>query len=967
MNSDRHAPNLWWIPVAALAAGLVLWATPLNELLSRPATDWQLRRLAPVTPPQGVLVVDIDDASLNALKPLIGPWPFKRDVYALAIEQLRDLGARAIAIDLLLADAHPGDVALARAIARPGAPVVLAAAGLRVASDNTPAPTTGGPASTAAQAATTPRRPAVPWSSIALPAESLWPAAGQPPPVGIITTPTDDDGRLRRLPLWHEAAGRLWPTLPLAVWISLHAPTAAAGTADAAWPVDTKGQVRIAFPGPEAGAPVLPFERLARAALGAAPDPALAALVRDRVVFLGSSALLADSVMTVTGQAKGTSTLAHSYAALRDGTLVRPPARWADGLLVLLAAVPAFLTWRRGRAAMRLDLAVAGAVAVAGAIAAAAWMAASHGTTLWAAPIATLLAGLLAAAAARQWALLQMQRQLAYEHAVAAEANRAKSEFLANVSHEIRTPLNALLGVAELLGESSLTPGQRRQVQVFQESGQALHALINDLLDLSKIEAGRFEIDAAPFSLHALLGRLQRLMHPRAEAKGLVLEFARDGDLPDGVRGDAQRLEQALLNLLGNAIKFTESGTVRLRSGRTTGDESLSFVVEDTGIGIAPSRRDAVFEPFAQGDGSVTRRYGGTGLGLSITRSLAQLMGGDIAVNSTPGIGSSFTLTVKLPPAELPVATVPRMLPLLGRGDSGGAASFTPARPLQVLLAEDNPVNVFVFCGMLEHDSVSIDVAADGPTALERARQRPRPYDIAFVDLQMPGLDGLTVARELRWHEAAHRRPRLPLVALTANAYADDARRCIEAGFDRHLAKPAAKAALLQAIADMVTVVPEDEPAAAAGRAGEGPATGESAVDVDLRVDEGADAPVPLSPEPAPAPASAPVIDRDAALARLGGDAALYDRIVRHAVVFMGRWSSDFDDARREGRHDRQSRLAHDLKSISRSVGAMGLGDAAERLERSMSAAPGDTAAAAAALAHVRVGLPRVLAQLSGH
>jgi len=949
--------GLWWVPAVAALAGLVVWATPLNELLSRPTTDWQLRRLAPVQPPQGVLVVDIDDASLAALKPLIGPWPFKRDVYALVIDHLRELGARAIAVDLLLADAHPGDAALSRAIARPGAPVVLAAAGLRVASDQSPA--TAQPlAASAARPVPTPADPsrrlaAVPWGSIALPAESLWPAAGQPPAVGMITTPIDDDGRLRRLPLWHEAAGQRWPTMPLAVWAAVDGPGAAAAGSAPPWPVDGKGQVRIAFPGPDASAPVLRFDRLARAALAAAPDPGLAEMVRGRVVFLGSSALLADSVMTVTGQSSGTATLAHSYAALRDGTLVQPTARWPDALLVLLATVPALVTWRRGRAAMRRDLAVAAVVTGLAGVGAAAWMVLDRGTTLWAAPLATLLTGLLAAGVARQWALLQSQRQLAYERAVAAEANRAKSEFLANVSHEIRTPLNALLGVAELLGESPLSTTQRRQVQVFQDAGQALHALINDLLDISKIEAGRFEIDAAPFSLHALLDRVQRLMQPRAEAKGLLLEFTRSAALPDGVRGDAQRLEQALLNLLGNAIKFTETGAVRLRATAEPGLETLTFAVEDTGIGIAPSRREAVFEPFAQGDGSVTRRYGGTGLGLSITRSLARLMGGGIDVQSTPGIGSTFTLTVKLPPADLPVATLPRMLPLLGRGAgaaSGGAPRFTPERPLHVLLAEDNPVNVFVFRGMLEHDSVQIDVAVDGPTALERARQRVRPYDIAFVDLQMPGMDGLTVARELRRHEAEQARARLPLVALTANAYAEDARRCAEAGFDRHLAKPAAKAALLQAIADMVTVVPDGDPPR--------PATDTAAHDtVDLDLGSGATA--PGSPETSPKG----VIDRDAALARLGGDAALYDRIVRHAAVFMGRWSSDFDAAEHEGRHDRQLRLAHDLKSIARSVGATGLGEAAERLEKSLTTrAPG--APMPDAWVAVHVGLPQVLAEL---
>jgi signal transduction histidine kinase/ActR/RegA family two-component response regulator len=887
--------SLAWLPTAALLVGLAVALTPLDEILSRPLTDWQHRRAGPDGPPAGVVVIDIDDASLVALRPDLGAWPFRRDVYALVVEQLREFGAKAIAIDLLFADAHDGDQALARAIARPGAPVILAAAGLRYAQDDAAANELPGAGAGPAGA------PAYGWPAMALPTPSVWPAAGQLPRTGVITTPLDEDGRLRSLPLWHAWRGHRLPALPLAVWMALSdegAPTPG--------PVDAQGRVDIAFAGAATGAPALSFARVARSALGLEDGSAVAGAVRDRVVFIGSSALLADSVMTVSGQHSGTAILAQSYAALRDGRLLRPQTRWAQSLLLGLALVPSLLTYGRGRASVARDalwavLALLAVVSLGLALLARAWM-----PTLWGAPLAAIAVGLALAVLAHQRSLARTHRRLAYERAVADASNRAKSEFLANVSHEIRTPMNALLGVAELLDETPLNAQQRQHVRMFRESGQSLQELINDLLDLSRIEAGRFELDDVPFSLQELLTQQLALQRPRAEQKRLKLELEIAADVPDGVKGDRRRLQQGLTNLVGNAIKFTHSGSVRLSISLGPGPDDVTFAVIDTGIGIVPSKFESIFEPFTQADGSVTRRYGGTGLGLSITRSIAQLMGGRIDVQSIPGQGSTFTLVVPLPAADGWVAE-PARAPALA------APAMAQSRSHAILLAEDNEVNVYVFEGMLADQGLRIDVATNGHSALEMARARR--YDLIFMDVQMPGMDGLSVTRSLRQFESQTGRVRTPVIALTANAYAKDVQSSLEAGCEMHMAKPFSKTQLVDAL---LRFVPPD-PAA-----GTAPAPA-----------EGADVP----PDPVP-PSPAGILDHRSALARHAGDTAQHRRVLDHASVFIERWQQDFDAARARQDGALMRGLARDLRATAVDIGAHALAGAAAKLEDALALSP---------------------------
>jgi signal transduction histidine kinase/ActR/RegA family two-component response regulator len=875
---------LWWVPAGALLAGALL-LLPALQPLSRPLLDMQQRAAAPATPPPGVAVVDIDDASLAALRDTLGPWPYRRGVYALLVEQMREAGARAIAIDLLLADAHEGDAALARALARPGAPVVLGAAGLRHGGDDAlppplPAAAGGG-------------WPAQPWPTLALPARSVWPAPDTPPPLGVITTPLDDDGQLRTLPLWHEAHGRRWPAMPLAVWQVVDG--AASGAPQGDWPLTRDGRVWLALAGPDAAPPVVPLVQ----AMRAGPD-ALQAAVQGRVIFIGSSALLADTVMTSGGQASGTAVLAMAYAALRDQSTLRPaPPGSAAGLLAIGLLPALWLAWR-GRAVPARDAAAAGAAAGV-IVAGMAW-------ALWGARMPTnglpaltaLLAGLALGAAAHQRRLAERERQLEYENAVTAAASQAKTEFLANVSHEIRTPMNALLGVAELLAETELTPAQRRHVDVFRQSGQALHDLINDLLDISKIEAGRFELDHAPFALAAVLDQLMALMRPRAEQKGVQLLLERSDELPARVVGDRKRLEQVLLNLLANALKFTAMGSVTLSAGVEPGPGGgLRFEVRDTGIGIVPSKLEAIFEPFTQADTSITRHYGGTGLGLAITRSVVRLMGGRIEVDSTPGEGSRFVVVVPLQAADGPAAEGDAEATAPQAGDSAGP---------RLLLAEDNEVNVYLFEAMLQGSGAQVDTAPNGPTALQMAEARR--YDLIFMDVQMPGMDGLTVTRRLRDFEATQGRRRTPVVALTANAYASDVQASVAAGCDAHLSKPYTRQQLLALVTRWAVQARPEAPAAA--------------------------------PPPG---AALPALDSAAALARLGGHRELFDRVHAHAAVFAGQWAQDFELARSGGHHERMQALARDLAVVAESIAAGALADAARRLAATLQAGGDDTPA----------------------
>lgn len=519
---------------------------------------------------------------------------------------------------------------------------------------------------------------------------------------------------------------------------------------------------------------------------------------------------------------------------------------------------------------------------------------------------------------AAQTQLLELLNQQASQQKQAAEsANSSKSQFLANMSHEIRTPLTAIIGFAEELLEQSIDALERQQAtEMIVRNGHHLLELVNDILDLSKVEANRLEVERVQVAPASVVADVVAALKVRATEQGLVLKSEYATPVPELISTDPTRLKQILMNLVGNAIKFTQQGSVTLRVTLTdsaTSDPGLQFDVIDTGIGIAEHELEKLFRPFTQADASTTRRFGGTGLGLSISRQLARLLGGDITVDSSPGEGSVFSVGIATGSLDgVTLLSNPQQhatQSLRSSGDDSDSSQLD----VRILLVDDAPDNRLLVSKILERSGAIVDTAGNGREAVDKALSAlssGAAWDIILMDMQMPVLDGYGAARELR-----ERGYPGPIIALTANALPGDTQKCLDAGCDAYSPKPIDRVGLISLIRELTRSC--DSPSLKR----EAPAT-ESA----------AESPGTSRAKDAASPREI-LVDRKLALRRSGGSPDLFLEVARMVVELCPQWLNELREALAAGDAEQTRRLAHTLKNSAENVGAINVSGVALELE----------------------------------
>ena len=513
---------------------------------------------------------------------------------------------------------------------------------------------------------------------------------------------------------------------------------------------------------------------------------------------------------------------------------------------------------------------------------------------------------------ARTRDLARLKEEAEQAKASAEFANQAKSQFLAHVSHEIRTPLNGLIGFLGLMGKTRIDNVQQDYLRICETSSQTLLAIINDILDLSKIEAGKLSIECLAFDLGNLIEQCILFYTPSAQSKGLRLILEIDRDLPANLMGDPSRIRQILANLLGNAIKFTHSGAVTVTVKHLAGSDGYARVeicVADTGIGMTDEQLGQLFQPFSQGDASITRRYGGTGLGLAISQRLVDLMNGTIAVESAPGKGSRFTISLCLKEAGGDTA-LRSSRPVESLGISTPSPlqeeENTPPVQLHILVADDNEINRKLNTILLHQWGVAVDEAADGIAAVEACGRQH--YDLILMDVHMPAMDGIEATRRIRILQEGGKAT--PIVALTANALSGDRERYLAAGMDDYLEKPLTEEALRKTIEKWVPLAPV------------------CAQSADKKEEWSVEEDFPASPH-----SDLPIIDAGLGMERAGGCRQSWLASLRMQLAELPSCLDAFQSAYSASDLEKVEALAHRLRGGALYCGISALEIAAMRLE----------------------------------
>ena len=804
--------------LGACAVGIAIAAlfaqTTLFDRLSSWLYDSLQRSMGRTTDLDNVLVLDVDEESLRRMAQPVGAWRTDREVYAGVVRYLEAHGARAIAFHLLIADERPGDEALAAALGRN---TVLAAAGLPVAFEAAPTyqrqlaesayarnpPWTGAPWRADEQ-----RFPHASWPYLRLPAQSL--AAGGRAGVGVINLKPDEDGVLRRITLFHGTQGYVLPSLPLAALAAadptLNPLRVVDGTLHlrrVAIPLGTYGEVGLRFPVNVEDLRVIPFYEAAAAANGTPGSRWLARDVAGKVIFIGSAtALSADYAFTPVGRLSAPQIAALAYASLTAGQVATQAPLGIDGLLLLGALfVPLFLM-RRGVDATGRALLLALFLTPLALAGAGAGLYALGIQSKWLFAAVAGLASLAVVLSLWLYAVSDERRRLRYETLAERQANRLKSEFLNHLTHELRTPLTAIMGFNKL---NQFTDDLGRESRIHNSAiigrnCEHLLALIDNNLDLAKIEAGTLVIATAPEDPEQLVRDVVATMQPLADDKRLRLRFTRGTALPPALALDAFRVRQILMNLLSNALKFTQSGTVEVVTSWHLA--ALQVEVRDTGPGIPDEALARIFEPFEQADATIAQRFGGTGLGLAITRNLVSLMNGTIEVESKRGVGTTFRVRI---PSEA-TARVETVRPI--------TEALAAREPLagKVLVGEDNDdirALVEMFLGRL---GVETRAVANGFSAVEAALSER--FDVVLLDMEMPVMNGYEAVHVLRTRNYTG-----PILAFTAHHEGLEADRARAAGCDGIVAKPISLEGLRTALRPLLR---EPRKLADAGRAERG-------------------------------------------------------------------------------------------------------------------------------------------------